>query len=72
MHEWQLTPDQKNARILTTRTYQRALRAALARGLSQQAAESAAHDASRDALNRSVPGWERGEEGFLGIPGLFV
>lgn len=72
MHEWQLTPDQKNARIISTRTYQGALRKALGRGLSQQVAEREAYNAAREALDRSVPGWEYGEEGFLGIPGLFV
>ena len=72
MHEWDLTADQKNAHIISTETYRRALKAALAHGLSQQAAANAAHDASRDALNRSVPNWERGDEGFLGFAGLFV
>lgn len=74
MHEceWRLTKHQENVRIISTRTYQRVLRKAIDRGLSQQAAEREAYNAAREALDRFVPGWEHGEEGFLGITGFFV
>lgn len=72
MHEWQLTADQQEARIVSTRTYARVLRSSLAFGLSAEAAASAAYNAARDALNCRVPMWEYGDEGFLGLGGIFV
>lgn len=63
----ELTADQKQERVQSTRTYKKVLEDARAHGLSPHKAVSAAHDASRAALDRKVPDWERGNEGFLGL-----